>query len=56
MARDAIGSRLPALLLIEALGQYLAQQPESSTGWLAGLTVAVIANRLLGLWYAPILN
>lgn len=47
IARDAIGSRLPELLLVETLRQYLAQLPSNQTGWLAGLADPVLGDALL---------
>jgi AraC-like DNA-binding protein len=47
IARDAIGSRLPELLLVETLRQYLAQLPSSRTGWLGALADPVIGDALL---------
>ena len=47
MARDAIGSRLPELLLVETLRQYLAGRPARHTGWLGGLADPVIGDALV---------
>lgn len=47
VARDAIGSRLPELLLVEALRQHFSQLPAQQTRWLSALADPLIGDALV---------
>ena len=53
IGEDTIGSRLPELLLVEALRQYLVQEPGSRRGWLAGLADPVVGDALVRIHNDP---
>lgn len=62
MAHDPIGSRLPELLLVETLRQYLTQTDRDTSGWLAALADPLIGGALLRIhsdparaWSVPLL-
>ncbi len=62
LRRDALGARLPELLLVETLRQHFATQPNTDTGWLAGLADPVIGDALMRIhsdpshpWSVPLL-
>jgi AraC-like DNA-binding protein len=62
MWADALGSRIPELLLVETLRQYLAALPVEQSGWLTALADPVIGDALLRIhgdpsraWSVPLL-
>ena len=52
-AWSGIGARLPELLLVECMRQYLAGLPEERTGWLAALRDPVVGGALALLHASP---
>ena len=51
--RGGPGSRLPELLVVDCLRQYIAAQPEPRSGWLAALREPVLGRALALLHGAP---
>ncbi|MEO8540250.1 MAG: AraC family transcriptional regulator [bacterium] len=47
LAQDALGSRLPELLLVETLRHYLQQRPGEGSRWLGALADPIVGDALL---------